>query len=206
MHRTLVSTLVVLGLNAYAAHAFAEGLARAAAPDSKGQPHGFFATTLGGTGLNADRASRFGPGLKLDQRGSFIGYRSGNWTLGSDVAPAAADLDSATLSSTPPASIGATVGVGASYGLNLTPKHRLSVDGGMRFGNDADTAPAPTYAAGNADEEASGAGLRLSWRYTVDPYRYFSTSFGYGYRVGHMPEDSDRNETSIGTVFGYRFD
>jgi hypothetical protein len=53
-----------------------------------------------------------------------------------------------------------------------------------------------------------GAGLRLSWRYTFDrSTAYFATTLGYDRAYGD-PEGLpglDRNTTTFGTTFGYRW-
>src|SRR5690606_22607726 len=87
--------------------------AQAAADETA--PGGFFVAPLGGTGLNADRARGYGGGLRLlPDSGAFIGYQMGNWTIGSALHRES-DLERATW-----------LDMSASYGLNLSRKHRIS--------------------------------------------------------------------------------
>lgn len=159
---------------------------------------GIIVAPLGGTGLNADRARGYGGGLRLlPDSGAFIGYQMGNWTIGS-----ALHRDEHFTRDT-------WFDVGASYGLNLTRKQRISVDGGIsvRTARDWDINH-PAYAFNVSDDAEPGAGFRLSWRYNFNRHHYLSTTLGYDHRLGssvYEGPDAERNATTFGTVYGYRF-
>jgi len=170
--------------------------AQAAADETA--PGGFFVAPLGGTGLNADRARGYGGGLRLlPDSGAFIGYQMGNWTIGSALHRES-DLERATW-----------LDMSASYGLNLSRKHRISVDGGIsvRAMRDWDTQH-PAYAFHVGEDAEPGAGFRLSWRYNFDRNHYLSTTLGFDHRFGtsvYEGPDAERSATTFGTVYGYRF-
>lgn len=162
---------------------------------------GFFVAPLSNTGLNAERTGNLQYGFRVPpESGAFVGYQRGNWTLGSAIhqfddhwaAPATA------------------MDLGASYDLNLNPRHRLTVTGGVRLDVPVATDPGPRDALSlraprNTD---NGAGLRLSWRYSLDRQRSISTTLGYDQQFGDIAgsdSNADRSGTSFGTSFGYRF-
>lgn len=160
--------------------------------------HGLFVAPLGGTGLNADRARGYGSGLRLSpQSGAYVGYQMGNLTIGSalrqeDEAERATWLD-----------------MGASYGLNLNRKHRLSIDGGVSVRAPGDPIGENNpFALRGGDAVEPGAGFRLSWRYNFGRNQYVSTILGFDHRFSAgLPEgpEAERNAATFGTVYGYRF-
>lgn len=145
-----------------------------------------------------------GSDTKPADGGAYLGYRYSNWTFSSslrqsldDPRPAATRLD-----------------LGATYGFNVTPRHLITVSGGLTVGQPG--APgSPTYGAlagdgmGRAAQRYGepGAGFRVSWLYTLDRNLFVSTTLGYDRLYGEPAEGlgSDRGTATFGTVFGYRF-
>ena len=162
--------------------------------------HGLFVAPLGGTGLNADRARGYGSGLRLlPQSGAYVGYQMGNLTIGSalhqeEEAERATWLD-----------------MGASYGLSLNRKHRISIDGGVSVRAPGDPGLGGEnnpFAFRAGDTVEPGAGFRLSWRYNFGRNQYVSTILGFDHRFGaglHEGPDAERSAATFGTVYGYRF-
>jgi hypothetical protein len=179
---------------------------------------------IGGQGFNPDRARMPDPGLRLPatalpaeplrlgppvdpasaaQAGAYIGYRQDSWTLSSGVRQGLG------------AGAGGTrLDLGASYGFNVTPRHLITLSGGLTLG--ASTPLVPYYDAHGADAfwrsgyraGEPGGGLRLSWRYTFDrSTAYFATTLGYDRAYGDVDglQGLDRNTTTFGTTFGYRW-
>jgi hypothetical protein len=182
---------------------------------------------VGGQGFNADRARMPDPGFRLPpgslsatippplhvgppvdpssvaQAGAYLGYRRDNWALTSGIRQGMGE-----------AAGGTRLDLGASYGFNVNPRHLITLSGGLTLG--ASTPLAPYYAAYGTDAfwrsgyraGEPGAGLRLSWRYTFDrSTAYFATTLGYDRAYGD-PEGLpglDRNTTTFGTTFGYRW-
>ena len=184
---------------------------------------------VGGQGFNADRARMPDPGFRLPaaslpanipppifvgppvdpasvaQAGAYLGYRRDNWTLTSGVRQGLGEWAGGT-----------RLDLGASYGFNVNPRHLITLSGGLTLGASAPLAP--YYAAYGDGTDAfwrsgyragePGAGLRLSWRYTFDrSTAYFATTLGYDRAYGD-PEGLpglDRNTTTFGTTFGYRW-
>lgn len=179
-------------------------------------------TPVGGQGfIFVPRGWAGTPGLRLPQiadsappvrfalapdAGAAVDVRIQRWTLSSSV-------QQGLIAAQPLAS---RVDFGASYGLPLAQRHELVVSGGLGFG--AGTGLAPTagqqvtaneplllYGGGTGLRDA---GLRLSWRYSLDRNLFVNTSVG----VDRMFADPtglgaayERNVGSIGAVFGYRF-
>jgi hypothetical protein len=179
-------------------------------------------TPVGGQGFTfVPRGWAGTPGLRLPQvaaaasparfglapdAGAALDVKVQRWTLSSSV-------QQGLIAAQPLAS---RVDFGASYGLPLAPRHELVVSGGLGFG--AGTGLAPTagqqvtaseplllYGGGTGLRDA---GLRLSWRYSLDRNLFVNTSVG----VDRMFADPtglgasyERNVGSIGAVFGYRF-
>ena len=173
----------------------APGMSTAADEDTQG----LFVAPLNGTGLNADHARGYGAGLRLaPQRGAYIGYQMGNWTIGSalhreDEAERATWLD-----------------MGASYGLNLNRKHRISIDGGVsvRAPGDPNFSENNPFAYRAGETVEPGAGFRLAWRYNFGSNHYVSTTLGFDHRFGTgLPEgpEAERSAATFGTVYGFRF-
>ena len=181
---------------------------------------------VGGQGFNADRARTADPGFRLPaglpgetalplragppaapssaaQIGAYVGYRRDSWTVSSGVRQGmGADPG------------GARLDLGASYGFNVTPRHLITLSGGLTLGA---SAPLTSYyAAYGADAfwrsgyraGEPGAGLRLSWLYSFDrSTAYFATTLGFDRAYGDMESlhGLDRSTTTFGTTFGYRW-
>lgn len=139
------------------------------------------------------------------QAGAYLGYRRDNWTLTSGVRQGLGEWAGGT-----------RLDLGASYGFNVNPRHLITLSGGLTLGASAPLAP--YYAAYGDGTDAfwrsgyragePGAGLRLSWRYTFDrSTAYFATTLGYDRAYGDPEGLSglDRNTTTFGTTFGYRW-
>jgi hypothetical protein len=181
---------------------------------------------VGGQGLNPDRARMSDPGLRLPaaslpasspplrlgppvdpasaaQAGAYIGYRHDKWTLSSGVRQGLG------------AGAGGTrLDLGASYGFNVAPRHLITLSGGLTLG--ASTPLASYYEVYGTDAfwrygyraGEPGAGLRLSWRYDFErSTAYFATTLGYDRAYGDLDSQPglDRNTTTFGTTFGYRW-
>jgi hypothetical protein len=181
-------------------------------------------TPVGGQGFTfVPRGWAGTPGLRLPQAaaaasparfalapdagsGAALDVKVQRWTMSSSV-------QQGLIAAQPLAS---RVDFGASYGLPLAQRHELVVSGGLGFG--AGTGLAPTAGQqGTASEPLllygggtglRDAGLRLSWRYSLDRNLFVNTSVG----VDRMFADPtglgasyERNVGSIGAVFGYRF-
>lgn len=181
---------------------------------------------VGGQGFNADRARAADPGFRLPatlpgqttpplrvgppvdpssaaQVGAYVGYRRDNWTVSSGVRQGmGADPG------------GTRLDLGASYGFNVTPRHLITLSGGLTLGAAAPLAS--YYAAYGADAfwrsgyraGEPGAGLRLSWLYSFDrSTAYFATTLGFDRAYGDPDglQGLDRNTTTFGTTFGYRW-
>jgi hypothetical protein len=181
---------------------------------------------VGGQGFNADRARLPDPGFRLPatlpgevtppprlgppvdpasaaQAGAYVGYRRDSWMLSSGVRQGLGDAGGGT-----------RLDLGASYGFNVTPRHLITLSGGLTLG--ASTPLASYYAAHATDAfwrygyraGEPGAGLRLSWRYDFDrSTAYFATTLGYDRAYGDTEglQGLDRSTTTFGTTFGYRW-
>ena len=180
---------------------------------------------VGGQGFNPDRARLPDPGFRLSdhalaassstprvgpppdpasasQAGAFVGYRGANWMLSSGIRQGVGESAGGT-----------RLDLGANYGFNVTPRHLITLSGRLTLG--ASTPLAPYYGAygGDAFWRAGyragepGAGLRLSWLYSFDRNVYFATTLGYDRAYGEAEglQGPDRNTTTFGTTFGYRW-
>ena len=183
------STGFTLPAAAWSRHAGANGL----------ESDGFFMAPA--LSLSGARSAPAEYGFRMGQEpsGGFIGYRAGNWVLGSAVGA----MDEVGVDPNN------RMDVTASYGWSLSPRQRLSFEGGLAWSLPAyehthmlDITGAPVES--RAD---SGVGLRLSWLYSFDRNRYISTSLGYAHAL-HENEEAgtpmDRG-ASFGTYFGYRY-
>jgi hypothetical protein len=192
---------------------------------------------VGGQGFNADRARMADPGFRLPatgtppsssaaapppgqvalppytghqfdpssaaQAGAYVGYRRDSWTVSSGVRQGVGA-----------AAGGTRLDLAASYGFNVTPRHLISLSGGLTLGA---SAPAlPYYAMYGTDAfwrsgyraGEPGLGLRLSWLYRFDrSTAYFATTLGFDRAYGDAEglQGLDRNTTTFGTTFGYRW-
>jgi hypothetical protein len=182
---------------------------------------------VGGQGFNPDRARLPDPGFRLpdhlsatappsspqvgppvdpasaSQAGAFVGYRGANWTLSSGIRQGVG------------VSAGGTrLDLGASYGFNVTPRHLITLSGGLTVG--ASTPLASYYGVYGTDAfwrsgyraGEPGAGLRLSWLYNFDrSTAYFATTLGYDRAYGDTEglQGLERSTTTFGTTFGYRW-
>jgi hypothetical protein len=108
---------------------------------------------------------------------------------------------------------GTKVDFGASYGFNVTPRHLITLSSSLTLGQP--TGVAAYYAALGSDALSRadyrvgepGAGFRVSWLYTFGRNLYLNTTLGYDRSAGDPDglQGLDRNTTSFGTVFGYRW-
>lgn len=187
---------------------------------------GLFVAPRGGQGLNPARGSALDPGLRASadlfqampeaprllapggetapaDGGAYLGYRYSNWTFSSALRQS---LDDPRLAAT-------RLDLGASYGYSLTPRHLITVYGGLTLGQAATGSPAYGALAGEALARGvqrygePGAGFRVSWLYSLDRNLFVNTTLGYDRLQGDPSEGfrADRNTATFGTVFGYRF-
>jgi len=108
---------------------------------------------------------------------------------------------------------GTKVDFGASYGFNVTPRHLITLSSSLTLGQTSGIAA--YYGAlgpdglSRADYRVGepGAGFRLSWLYSFGRNLYLNTTVGYDRSVSDADglQGPDRNTTSFGTVFGYRW-
>jgi hypothetical protein len=108
---------------------------------------------------------------------------------------------------------GTKVDLGASYGFHVTPRHLITLSGSLTLGQPS--GPAAYHGALSADALSRadlrlgepGAGFRLSWLYSVGRNTYLTTTLGYDRSYGDPDalQGLDRNTTSFGTLFGYRW-
>ncbi len=138
------------------------------------------------------------PFADLPETRALLDYKVSNWTMSSSVRQGLGAR-------------GTTVDVGASYGFSLAPRHSLALLGSLGAGSHD---VARTYL--NESEllipRAPGLGFRdvgarLSLLYSFDQRWYVNTSLGYS-RLLLDPQDvgsGDRNVTSFGASFGFRF-
>jgi hypothetical protein len=191
-----------------------------------GDPGWTSSVFVGGQGFNADRARLPDPGFRLPaslpgevtppprvgppvdpasaaQAGAYVGYRRDSWTLSSGVRQGVGE-----------GAGGTRLDLGASYGFNVTPRHLITLSGGLTVG--ASTPLASYYAAYGTDAfwrsgyraGEPGAGLRLSWLYNFDrSTAYFATTLGYDRAYGDTEglQGLERSTTTFGTTFGYRW-
>ncbi|HKO88978.1 MAG TPA: hypothetical protein VJU83_10760 [Burkholderiales bacterium] len=191
--------LCLLGVNVPAAAQLSGPTAAAPPPvNEDGDPVQGLVIEALGTGFNPIRSGVLVHGFRVEpQSGALFGYRRGNWLLSSTVSQFE-DFNSEPTTA---------LDIGASYGMDLSPRQRLSLQGGVRL----DLSPGlglrePNALAPGASE--NGLGLRLSWRYSFDRNRFVSTVLGYEQGLGGENLDDglgDRNTTTFGTYFGYRF-
>jgi hypothetical protein len=187
---------------------------------------GIFVSPRSGQGLSLARGGALDPGLRASAElfqgmpeaprllvpggesapadgGAYLGYRYSNWTFSSALRQS---LDDPRLAST-------RLDLGASYGYSLTPRHLITVYGGLTLGQAGTGAPAYGALAGDALARGvqrygePGAGFRVSWLYALDRNLFVSTTLGYDRLYGDPGEGfrADRNAATFGTVFGYRF-
>jgi hypothetical protein len=150
---------------------------------------------------------QFGPPLDAAsavQAGAYVGYQFENRLL----------LSSAVRQGLGAPGLGGTkVDFGASYGFNVTPRHLVTLSSSLTLGQA--TGVAAYYGAlgpdglSRADYRVGepGAGFRLSWLYSFGQNLYLNTTLGYDRSYGDPEgfQGADRNTTSFGTVFGYRW-
>lgn len=201
-----ISLFAVLMLHMGAAGAQSIPHAEAGTPtpqiqEDPGERQGLFMSSLGGTGLNADRARGYGDGLRLlPGQGAYVGYQMGNWSIGSALHRNDNDLDGRHW-----------VDMGARYGFDLNGRNRITFDGGISFRTPQDYGgPSLSDPLRFRSEQHSepGAGFRLSWRYSFGPNHFVSTILGFDHRFGsslHDGPEAERNAATFGTVYGYRF-
>jgi hypothetical protein len=191
-----------------------------------GDPGWTSSVFVGGQGFNADRARLPDPGFRLPaslpgevtppprvgppvdpasaaQAGAYVGYRRDSWTLSSGVRQGVGE-----------GAGGTRLDLGASYGFNVTPRHLITLSGGLTVG--ASTPLASYYGVYGTDAfwrsgyraGEPGAGLRLSWLYNFDrSTAYFATTLGYDRAYGDTEglQGLERSTTTFGTTFGYRW-
>jgi len=192
---------------------------------------------VGGQGFNTDRTRMADPGFRLPaasipasspaaanpsgqvalpaytgrqvdpsgatQAGAYVGYRRDSWMVSSGVRQGVGA-----------AAGGTRLDLDASYGFSVTPRHLISLSGGLTLGQ---SAPAlPYYAMYGTDAfwrsgyraGEPGLGLRLSWLYSFDrSTAYIATTLGFDRAYGETEslQGLDRNTTTFGTTFGYRW-
>lgn len=187
---------------------------------------GLFLAPRGGQGLSLARGGALDPGLRASAElfggmpelprllvsggetapadgGAYFGYRYSNWTFSSAVRQS---LDDPRLAAT-------RLDLGASYGYTLTPRHSITVYGGLTLGQPGTGAPGHAALAGDALARSAqrygepGAGFRVSWLYSLDGNLFVNTTLGYDRLYGDAGEGfrAERGATTFGTVFGYRF-
>jgi len=138
------------------------------------------------------------------QAGAYLGYRFENRLL----------LSSAVRQGFGVPGLGGTkVDLGASYGFNVTPRHLITLSSSLTLGQASGIAA--YYGAlgpdglSRADYRVGepGAGFRFSWLYSFGRNLYLNTTVGYDRSVSDADglQGPDRNTTSFGTVFGYRW-
>ncbi len=150
---------------------------------------------------------QFGPPIDAAsavQAGAYFGYRFENRLL----------LASAVRQGLGAPGLGGTkVDFGASYGFNVTPRHLITLSSSLTLGQASGVAA--YYGAlgpdglSRADYRVGepGAGFRFSWLYSFGRNLYLNTTVGYDRSVSDADglQGPDRNTTSFGTVFGYRW-
>jgi hypothetical protein len=150
---------------------------------------------------------QFGPpsdAASAVQAGAYFGYRFENRLL----------LSSAVRQGLGAPGLGGTkVDFGASYGFNVTPRHLITLSSSLTLGQASGIAA--YYGALGPDGLSRsdyrvgepGAGFRLSWLYSFGRNLYLNTTVGYDRSVTDADglQGPDRNTTSFGTVFGYRW-
>jgi len=138
------------------------------------------------------------------QAGAYLGYRFENRLL----------LSSAVRQGFGVPGLGATkVDFGASYGFNVTPRHLITLSSSLTLGQASGIAAYYGALGPDALSRADyrlgepGAGFRVSWLYSFGRNLYLSTTLGYDRSAGDPEgvQGPDRNTTSFGTVFGYRW-
>lgn len=135
--------------------------------------------------------------------GAYVGYRFENQVLLSSAVRQGVGA---------PGLGGPKVDFGASYGFNVTPRHLITLSSNLTLGHASGTAYYYGMLGSDALSRADyrigepGAGFRVSWLYSFGRNVYLNTTLGYDRSTGD-PDGlgPDRNTTSFGTVFGYRW-
>ena len=130
---------------------------------------------------------------------ALMDYRYNRWTFSSSLRQGLGSKSSA-------------VDVGARYGFSLAPRHDLALLGSVGLGNHSAVRPLAVDEIDLLRMRPPGLGFRdvgaqLSLLYTFDQAWYVNTMLGYSRLLGD-PADAgtpDRNVTSVGAFFGYRF-
>jgi len=146
--------------------------------------------------------SAFGPGPAFAypaEAGALMDYRLNRWTFSSSLRQGLGERATA-------------VDVGARYGFSLAPRHSLALLGSVGLGNHSAIRPLAMDELDLLRLRPPGLGFRdvgaqLSLQYTFDQTWYVNTVLGYSRLLGD-PMDigtPDRNVTSVGAMFGYRF-
>jgi hypothetical protein len=187
---------------------------------------GTFVVPRSGQGFSLDRAGTLDPGLRANadmlqltplaprplasgsepapaDAGVYLGYRYSNWTFSSAVRQSLDD----------PRVGAARLDLGASYGYSLTPRHLITLSGGLTLGQPGTALRPYSALGGDALSQRTlrygepGAGFRVSWLYTLDRNLYVNTTLGYDRLYADPAEGfgTDRGTATFGTVFGYRF-
>ncbi len=132
------------------------------------------------------------------QAGAYVGYQFENRVLLSSTVRQGFGI---------PGLGGTKVDFGASYGFNVTPRHLITLSGSLTLGQPSGVgayygALAPEYRVGEP-----GAGFRVSWLYSFGRNLYLSTTLGYDRSTADADglQGLDRNTTTFGTTFGYRW-
>ncbi|MCI0345539.1 MAG: hypothetical protein L0221_08865 [Chloroflexi bacterium] len=130
------------------------------------------------------------------QAGAYVGYQFENRVLLSSTVRQGFGV---------PGVGGTKVDFGASYGFNVTPRHLITLSGSLTLGQPSGIvayygALGPDYRVGEP-----GAGFRVSWLYSFGRNLYLSTTLGYDRSDADSFQGPDRNTTTFGTTFGYRW-
>lgn len=147
-----------------------------------------------------------GSGVSVSRRFAYpaeasalMDYRLNRWTFSSSLRQGLGARSTA-------------VDVGARYGFSLAPRHNLALLGSVGLGDHSAVRPLAMDELDLLRLRPPGLGFRdvgaqLSLLYTFDQSWYVNTMLGYSRLLGD-PMDAgtpDRNVTSVGAFFGYRF-
>ena len=133
------------------------------------------------------------------EAGALMDYRFSRWTITSSLRQGLGERSTA-------------FDVGARYGFSLAPRHGLALLGSVGLGNHSAVRPLATNELDILRMRPPGLGFRdvgaqFSLLYTFDQSWYVNTTLGYARLLGDQADAGtpDRNVTSVGAFFGYRF-
>ncbi|MCX7890751.1 MAG: hypothetical protein N2544_00085 [Burkholderiales bacterium] len=133
------------------------------------------------------------------QTAAALDYRFERWTLSSSLRQGLGERSTA-------------IDLGARYGFSLAPRHSLALLGSVGLGDHSAMRALAMSELDALRVRPPGLGFRdvgaqLSMLYTYSETWYVNTTLGYARLLGD-PADAgtpDRNVTSVGAYFGYRF-